>query len=236
MPGRFCTTTHPYPLSLAVSIPPDSRGHHHPTAYDGAFLLVPPTRSALNRGPPVLAPCAVAAEPRDLVLRLVELLECMLFAPMRLPGSVRAWAWAWVQRTGVADRPGLRSDQRLASRFSGRRPGRLATPVRFPRSLCSLQTCASAPFWLASLARETCARARVNAASRPVLGEILAPGVYDMPTVSTISRPCLHVAETASTDYAFSCARINGGGELLAWAGRPPMTSAEASPALLHPA
>ena len=121
--------------------------------------------------------------------------------------------------------------------------------MRLPRSLCLLDACTCAPCLLASLVRDpyqytflACfARLRdvhvcmllVNAVGGLFLGKaglwpsspILALRVYNMPTVYTISRLCLHVADRVyRLRTAFSCARVNTiGGPFLVSAGfRPP--------------
>ena len=77
--------------------------------------------------------------------------------------------------------------------------------------------------------------------------QILALRVYIMPTISTISRPCLHVADLVyRLQTTFSCARVNGGtvgmggcwnepdGQLAGRPAGPP--SHEPSSGLFHPA
>ena len=91
-------------------------------------------------------------------------------------------------------------------------------PVHLPHSLRSLKTRTNTPSLLASLAQETCTCARVNAVGilfwgkeglRPA-SQMLALRVYNMPTMSTISRPRLRMADRVyRLQTTFTCAWVN---------------------------
>ena len=74
--------------------------------------------------------------------------------------------------------------------------------LRLPHSLCSPEACAFLARFARSRDMHMCTSKRCKLR------------VYNIPAASTISRPRLHVADrVCRLQTAFSCARVNGGGE-----------------------